>query len=199
MMEKKGFTLIELIVSMAIFTVVVTICVGAFVSASNIRALAQTQQESQQKLRMAIEMLNKYARQADRVLIAYKTSSPSTAEFYYGEPLTTSSSGIKFSIENNTSGIGKLFYQECVTIDPTSTVDPTAGFCATWSPKLDLLGGQVQLNLATSYLSISADSYVPILVVNFNGETMYNANITNPFYKDTRFLLETSVPLEGLR
>jgi prepilin-type N-terminal cleavage/methylation domain-containing protein len=66
-MSKRGVTLVEIMVSMGLFAVLASIIVGAFVMTLNMKTLVTNMKESQQKTRMALEILSRLARQANRV------------------------------------------------------------------------------------------------------------------------------------
>ncbi|MDD3481152.1 MAG: prepilin-type N-terminal cleavage/methylation domain-containing protein, partial [Patescibacteria group bacterium] len=67
---KKGFSLVEIVVAMGIFIVVMTLAVGAFVTVSRMKGLTSTMKESQQKVRIAMEMMTRLARQAEKVSVS---------------------------------------------------------------------------------------------------------------------------------
>jgi hypothetical protein len=66
-MRKRGLTLIELMVAMTIFIMVMTLAVGGFVSISRTRAVIGAMKDSQQKARVASEMIFRLAKQAEYV------------------------------------------------------------------------------------------------------------------------------------
>ena len=66
---KKGFSLLEVVVAMGIFTIIATLVVGAFVMISQMRVLVSITRENQQKTRVAMEMITRLSRQADKVFI----------------------------------------------------------------------------------------------------------------------------------
>ncbi|MCL5094133.1 MAG: prepilin-type N-terminal cleavage/methylation domain-containing protein [Patescibacteria group bacterium] len=67
--NKKGMTIIELVVAMTIFLVVVTLAVGGFVSLLNLQTQSETMTGVQQNARIAIEQITRQAREALKVTI----------------------------------------------------------------------------------------------------------------------------------
>ena len=96
--EKRGFTLIELIVSMGIFTIVLSMGVGAFTAITRLKAVTSNIRDSQQKMRIATDLINRYSRQADSIIVS---SSPSqSVELYFGlgSPNVTA---VKYQVASN--------------------------------------------------------------------------------------------------
>lgn len=139
--KKKGMTLIELMVAMAIFSIVLVIAVGSFIQMNNLRALAMNARESQQKLRMAIEVMSRYSRQADRVIVAeeqgdqykevrlfFNTKDSNPANWY----------AVKFKFEGTPITLNEYQCKPTTATDDNCTV-------AGWGNPQDLLGGEVEL------------------------------------------------------
>jgi prepilin-type N-terminal cleavage/methylation domain-containing protein len=178
---KKGYSLLELVVAMGIFAILTTLVIGAYVSIINIRTLANTMRESQQKLRVASETITRLARQADTVLITGGGRTGPTVELFFGYPAT---SAVKFSVES-----GSIFYYDrCLSLGPaTCNIWPGSG--------VDMLGGSVRLIAATSFFTKTSDQIVPKLQVQLDG----TINFVADFYNNDTFRILTEVPLENLR
>jgi prepilin-type N-terminal cleavage/methylation domain-containing protein len=102
---KKGFTLIELVVAMAIFAIITTLAIGAFVSISKMKSLTSTMKETQQKTRIALEMMSRLAKQAEIVEVS---SSGYSMDLYYNVKDLAKTTGAKFEIAGT-----KLNYYTC--------------------------------------------------------------------------------------
>lgn len=77
-LDKRGITLIELIVAMAIFLVVITLAVGGFLSLLRLQTQTQTMTDVQQNGRIAIEQITRLARQAESLEITHLDPSGHT-------------------------------------------------------------------------------------------------------------------------
>jgi len=132
-MKKRGMTLIELMVAMSIFVIVMTLAIGGYVSISKTRILMGNMKDSQQKVRIANEMIIRYARQAEYIKLA---SDGSTVELYFDVDTGETPSAKKFERSRilNTEPYDLLFY-ECA--DGT----PVARSCTDWGLGTSLLGG----------------------------------------------------------
>lgn len=139
--KKKGMTLIELMVAMAIFSIVLVIAVGAFIQMNNLRALAMNARESQQKLRMAIEVMSRYSRQADRVIIADKQGDQYKEMrlfFNIKDPDSANWYAVKFKFEGSPITLNEY---QCKPVTSTAEDCTVAG----WGNPQDLLGGELEL------------------------------------------------------
>lgn len=101
---KKGFSLVEVVVAMGIFIVVITLAVGAFITVTRMKALTSTMKESQQKTRVALEMITRLARQAEKVNVS---DDGKELELYFNAK-SSEPYGTRFAITN-----GDLLYTEC--------------------------------------------------------------------------------------
>jgi len=112
-MHKKGMTLVELMVAMSIFMIVMMLGIGGFVTISRSRVLVGNMRDSQQKLRVANEMIVRYAKQAEYVKMSPEGDS---VEFYYDieAVLPSKSMANKFVLDDSaSSGKYNLIYSEC--------------------------------------------------------------------------------------
>lgn len=75
---KKGITLIEAVVGMAIFVTVVTVAVGGFVALVRLQRKSLIMRETQQNGRIALEIIAKDARQATTINSITSTSTNSS-------------------------------------------------------------------------------------------------------------------------
>jgi prepilin-type N-terminal cleavage/methylation domain-containing protein len=173
---KKGVTLIELVVAMAIFLVVVTLAIGAFVTISRFKGLSSTMKESQQKTRIALEMITRLSGQAqklsvensgDKLILYFKNTS---------NVFTTTT----FEITD-----GKLLYSEC-----------PGTFCLN-PPTTNLYEGITLDNtLGRDSKFIKVGSIPPTLTVDLYG-TINGLN-DNSWYSDN-INLNTTIILESIK
>lgn len=186
---RKGLTLVEIVVAMAIFLIVITVAVGAFVTIGRMKALTSTMKDSQQKTRIAMEMITRLSRQAEIVSI------PNATELVLYFDLKGTPSASRFTIEPRCTDCEKtLYYYECPAENITTGPD-----CSNWADKRDLYTG---INLLTSpeigrdsgFIKIG--SYPPKLTVNLYGKI--GDLTTNTYYSD-EINLNTTIILEGVK
>lgn len=108
-MHRRGMTLVELMVAMSIFITVMVLGIGGFVTISRSRILAGNMKDSQQKLRVANEMIVRFAKQAEYVKLS---SNGRSAEFYFDIDHAISSAN-KFELVDMGNGKFDLIYSEC--------------------------------------------------------------------------------------
>lgn len=193
--KKKGITLVELIVAMAIFATVATMAVGSFVTVSRMMTLTNNMKNTQQKLRVAIEMISRLARQAPVVLV-YKdaTDGSSRAEMFFSLPGEAPLAASKFEIKDigGDPDTHSLYYAECragtISVTPTTT-------CGTWEASSDLLSGTLRLNSTSGF--VKTGTIPPRLTVTLNGLTSAAVS-NNPYYIDTMNIVNDIV-LEQIR
>ena len=197
--KKKGMTLIELMVAMTIFSVILLVAVGAFISMNNLRAVALNAKESQQKLRMAIEMISRYSRQAEKIIMSGENDANygySDVEMFFnlGKP---TSYGEKFSVDR-TSGNQALLYYECTPLN--ALYECTNG----WGTPTNLLGGDVKLDAKSGFKKNEVvtlnDSSVKVVAVppSLSIKLIGAINNVNQFYKND-FDIDTRVILESIK
>ena len=226
-LARKGFTLVELMVAMSIFVIVTTLAVGGFVAVNNLKAVAMTQKETQQKIRMSLELLTRYAKQAEFVRLVpsgvtyFETSgvSGNEVEFYFNLsnydnsgtviPVATKDyrRGVKFAISGT-----DLKYYECTTVNTTS---PTPS-CTSWIGGNNILGAEIKLRSnpinnptesrftmnkkATDLINspaVDQDTFAPP-TLTIKLIGDIGASLSNRNYKDS-FALETRVILSRLK
>jgi len=142
-MRKRGLTLIELMVAMTIFVTVMTLSVGGFVAISKSRATIGTMKETQQKVRIANEMIVRYAKQADYVKIS---TAGDTLDLYFDFSSDVLRSAKRFELSRTDQD---LVYYECKPL----SFDPISKLCTDWSgSRSSLLGG----NTKGVYLNVPA-------------------------------------------
>jgi prepilin-type N-terminal cleavage/methylation domain-containing protein len=185
--SKYGFTLIELVVSMAIFLVVITLAVGAFVSVSRMKALTSTMKEVQQKTRIATEMITRLSRQADKVVTDSDGGQSKWVELYFNLYNSNPNYGNRFSVEDTGDGFGELLMYECDTATTSCGAED-------WVNEEVLLGDTVKLRYPESYFK-KTGSVPPRLEVRVNGviETAGSA------YYSNEIVIDTDVILEGIK
>lgn len=172
---KKGYTIIELIVSMAIFMVAVSLVVGAFATVVRLKTLSSNMKESQQKIRIALEMVTRLSRQAEVVKVS---DDGKIVDLYFD---ASSAAKTRFQIEPANG-----------SIPPTLTInDCTTAGCA---GATNLFGGAANLYYSTS--SFSKVGTLPALLnINLSGRTGTGGVV----FDDDSFDIRTSVILENLR
>jgi type II secretory pathway pseudopilin PulG len=191
-MKKKGATLVEVVVAMGLFAILATVIVGAFVVVLNMKALTSTMKETQQKLRMALEITSRLGRQAKNIKVL-NGNQPSTTgvgdtlELYFENNQAT-----KFVIGRvNNLGKRTLYTQDCITVND---------YCSSWSQPNDLLGGEITLvdplngvqNRSEFAADVSAGN-TPTLTLRLYGR-IDNANT----YYSNDFNIENVIILESL-
>lgn len=182
MMRKKGLTLIELIVAMTIFVTVMTLCIGGFVAISKARALIGSMKETQQKVRVANEMIIRYAKQAEQIVAV----NNKTIELYFD--VTGAETAKKFAVSSEPEN--DLLYYECNHF--------TAKVCDNWQPAEgnSLLGGKTKgiylYNTDVFAVSPNAPSVLNI-TLNIRNEVPGYASVSNDMS------VQNAVILEGLK
>lgn len=131
-MTKKGMTLIELMVAMTIFITVMTLAIGGFIAISRSRILIGNMKDSQQKIRIANEMIVRYAKQAEYIAIP----SSNELQLYFDIDTGKVHSAKKFAVTGTAPGPYDLQYFEC----QDTPVGPSS--CTSWGTSgTSLLGG----------------------------------------------------------
>lgn len=74
--NKKGMTLVELIVSMGIFSVVMTVTVSFFIAIQNMQTIYRDRANLQQEGRIAAEIFSRYVREAQSVAMTDGAGNP---------------------------------------------------------------------------------------------------------------------------
>jgi prepilin-type N-terminal cleavage/methylation domain-containing protein len=174
---KKGVTLLELVVSMAIFLVVMTIAVGAFVAVSRMKGLTSTMKESQQKTRIVMEMVTRLARQADKVIVS---SDGKDMQLYFGTKNPATANGVRLFITSS----GVLNYYEC----PIHSVN-----CINWGTADELYKG---ITLQNTSRFTKNGTIPPTLNVELYGKI--GGVGTSPYYSD-EINLNTTIILESIK
>lgn len=184
---RKGVTLIELVVSMGIFTVIATVAVGAFVTVTRMKTMASDARETQQKVRIATERISRLSRLADYVIL--NPPANNSLELHF-----STISGIKaskFSIE----GTRLYYYDECTT-RITNVYTP----CESWPTSAeaeDLLGEVIELTAPLTNNFGKRYSYgKPELQIDIRGRAISPA-VNN--YTPNDIKINTSIILERLK
>lgn len=171
---KKGFSLIEVVVAMGIFAIVATLVVGAFVTVTRMKALTSAVKENQQKTRIAMEMITRLSRQAERVVVS---DGGKTIDLYFNtEAPEEDDMRARFRIGEQ----GQLFYSECGG-NPGCTLE-----------REDNIYSGVTLKEGSLFTKIG--TIPPKLEVNLHGKIDH----PSPYYSD-EINLETLVILERIR
>lgn len=176
---KRGVTLIELMVSMAIFTIVIMVASGAFMMVSRSRGLTQKMRESQQKIRLSGEIISRLSRQASQSLV---TDEGKTLTLFFN---STPVSGTRFQIKPSVSDKEELYLSRC------------SGACDSdldWTYPQNLLSGEVYLksNQGSGFSKSTQGifSKLDVLLVGSVGELGTNLYFTDDFRYETSVLLE---------
>lgn len=188
---KRGYTIIELLVAMGIFSVLATLIVGAFVTVSRVKGLALTMRESQQKIRMVSEAIARSAKEANGQLLLTSNGNGGYSQvnlYYSGDsthvpPLPPKYK--KFIIDS-----GTITQYDCDNYDP-ATRNCTSGE----KPQQLLSESTTQVEISdNSGFSIDNSKQTPVLKIDLTGKI----NGLAPYYNDT-FQIINSVALENLQ
>lgn len=149
-MNRRGLTLVELIVAVSIFIIVTTFAIGTFVSIIRARMLIGNMRESQQKIRTVNETISRYAKEANYVKIPTAGETipipGDTLDMYFDS--NTAATRISL-VSTPTAGEYDLMYYECT--DPARLATHTCaslsdwGVPTGWNTGVSLLGGKVVL------------------------------------------------------
>jgi|SRR3989338_5516381 len=109
-----GFTLIEAVVSAAVFAVAITGISGAYISVQRLNQTSASLQAIQQNIRFISEDLSKLVRNGQVDYVSYGGTAPQSAAYLYlldrdGQKVQISLSGNN-DLELNKPGIGKTNY-----------------------------------------------------------------------------------------
>jgi type II secretory pathway component PulJ len=193
MSKIRGISLIELVVAMGIFMVISTIAVGAFVTAVRMKSLTSTMKESQQKIRIAMEMITRLSRQANRV----ESTDGKILYLYYTN--TSGTSATRFSLVTITKNLpGPTSVYE-LRLSDCALVTETACSGAGWANDTNLLGDTIYLDTANTKFEKKMQGSIPTLQIILNGKiTGMPSNSQNTYYND-QLSITTSVLLESIK
>lgn len=183
---KKGFTLVEFIVAVTIFIIVMTVAVGSIISLSRYKIMLLTMKETQEKGRIALEMISRYAKEAKTVEVQNSINPTDPVENQkFKTVYLTYNSDVSISekkIEINGSDLSICDYDSAAAVCKTGTIVYLAGG-----------GRKVVLDGSTNYF---------IKRGNTTSELEMNLNFSNPstvFVFDDSLALNTIVLLEGMK
>jgi prepilin-type N-terminal cleavage/methylation domain-containing protein len=179
---KRGVTLIELVVAMAIFTTLSVLIISAFVTILNMKAITANNRETQQKLRVAVEQITRTARLANTIS-SNTSGTTKTLTLTFADANTKP---VKFVIKSTADGY-KLYSNDC-SVGANLT-------CTTWNSDNDLLKGTMQLS-ADSDLTVDNNAGPKnrgLLNIFLHGTV---SGGKTAYYKDD-LVLKTSVILES--
>ena len=127
-MRRKGFTLVELIVSMAIFLVIVTVTFGVISRYNTVRTFYEQQTELQKNLVFAMDRLADDFKQASYVnnAVFVNPSNNAMIDATEGNPLTFyGSNEEKISYYLKQSGAGTYaIYRKVEKVDANANIQP---------------------------------------------------------------------------
>jgi prepilin-type N-terminal cleavage/methylation domain-containing protein len=204
MMKRRGYTLIELVVSMALFAVFSVIVISSFLSFAYIQARTSAMKESQQKLRTTLDFMVRQAKEADEVTIDAATNTL-TLKYNTSNAYT---SAVSYQLTG-----GRLIYRQCNVTSIISTYIPcTAAIGSVGFPEQDMLSsnglngsGNIDLVIGSGASRIEWNSptngtndekmNMPASIrIVLSGRSRYGGGVTTMF--DDDFSLETLVMLE---
>jgi type II secretory pathway pseudopilin PulG len=191
-MQKRGMSLVELIVAITIFITVMSLGVGAFVTVIRSRIVVGNMKDAQQKIRIANEMIIRYARQAQYVRI---DPDGMYTEMYFDIALTNHT-GKRFAVEKISDNKYDLKYSECTTGAGVPT-DCTGR----WSTETSLLGSAnnsvyLSYDQAADPKIFALDSVLPAVM---NATLRVNTEVAGSPNMNTSILVENAIILEGLK
>jgi len=181
--NKSGFTLIELIVSMGIFLIVLSMGVGAFTAITRLKAVSSNIRDSQQKMRVATDMINRYSRQADSIDV---TSSPSQSVVLYFKPGAVGVSAIKYQVSGTVPNQDLRAYA-CSAYNGSFTT------CTAWSTGVSLLSNNMKIG-NTDNFSLSGAGKLVVLTTRLTGDI----NGTSGGVYSYPFDISLESPMDGL-
>jgi prepilin-type N-terminal cleavage/methylation domain-containing protein len=177
-MKNKGFTLIEVTVAMGIFSVVSLLVIGSVLMVLNLKTLTRNTKETQQKLRIAMEMISRDARQSKSPIVSADGKTLT---------LTFSNTAVQYYIWGDATSPYNLGKRSCLNFDTQAGTCMPGQFEPTG---IALLGGLIELDPSSGFTRTKGE---PLLYINLNGSIK---NISdNPFYTND-FSMETAVFLE---
>lgn len=188
--NKKGFTLVELMVSSGIFVIVISLAVSGFLLISKMKILSTNMVESQQKVRIALEMISRLSFQAQKMqLSAFDASADQTLELYFNTK-NDNVTGARFVITTN----GKLTFEECTT----SNINTDNLSCNNWGQANNLLGNKVVLSRTSPRISkFTKPATIPATIqVELYGNIA--EVIGNPYYNDV-FDISTNILMSNIQ
>lgn len=169
-MKKKGFTLVEIIVSLGIFSIVATVALGALMKVISTNRKAQTLQSALTNLDFAIESISRELRTGSNIRCV-------PGEATIGFPFTRDTSNCSFVSDSNTSG-AIVFETPKKSQIPGQTCNLVYGYLF-----LKEASGVINLKKAEqrdcSRNSFNSNSYIPMLSVDNITLTDYRVNITS--------------------
>ncbi len=134
--DKKGFTLAEMLMAVAIFGVASTVIAAVFINAANLENDTASYQKLQNDARYVMEKIAKEARGREIIAVYPGENPTSTVNFYadeYGDSLTISydaaNKNITYSIGGESDNLNSsavavedLKFQVLPTLDPFSSI-----------------------------------------------------------------------------
>lgn len=197
MNRKRGFTILELLVSMTIFLTLTTLLIGAYVAVVRTKGLATTRKETEQKTRIALEMISRLSKQANKVKTTNdlsKTDGETRRNlFLYFEDEGNGPTVARFYSATNQIG---LLYYECPKSKVTSLA--STNFCTgNWVGQggIDLFAGTLNNRIQVNSAIFTKDGGIPAsLKVDLDLTTIG----PNAYYTDN-LSLSTQTILENLK
>ena len=184
--KNKGSTLLEILVAMTIFSLVMTLAVAAFLNIMRTKSFTSTMKNTQYKVRIATEIVNRLSREANRVK-ASRVEGGHFMELFYENPSTTELSALRFEITAD----GYLMLYECANTTSLNICDGN-----NWINPINIIGEDYVVSLDESYFIMRGgiDSVVEfgVSVASRNSEDV------SDYYSD-KISVTTSSVLENLK
>ncbi len=205
---RSGFTLIEMVVSLGLFAILGVLVIVSYVSYANIQAKAVAMKNSQQKLRVAIDQIEKQVKEAKTVTIS---DDHKTLSLTFDQPGTYAAA--RYVISKIDDTYASLSYSECNLSSYLAGVyvpcDGTVGSDINSAPSEDMLAitgngtSQASVKLVDANSSFSWNSPQNVAGSNYNLDASISIALdatinyaANSFYQDN-FKLDTIVSVKA--
>ncbi len=205
--NKKGFTLVEIMVASILFVIVISMAIGGFIAMNRARILVGTMKETQQKLRVSMEMISRLAKEADSVSVYNSLGSqvPSggkgnSLELFYNIDSTVNKFGRKFTFDTSVANKGRLQYYTCSNANVNTNTFPITCNVGGWVFSENILGDDSSQRIMR-IIEIEGSSYFQ-KISGYPVELFLNIKATNEFASGSSVTdtmsVENTVILEGL-
>lgn len=185
--KNRGSTLLELLVAMTVFSVIMTLAVAAFLNIVRTKSYTSIMKNTQYKVRLSTEIVNRLSREASRVYASRDVSGGNYLELYYENEETLDFTALRFEITENQ----ELMLYECrlaLSLDSCPDDD--------WINPVTIIGDEYIVDSSKSYFVIRGgiDS---VLEFGLKVATKDSENYSQ-YYSD-EVIVKTSSVLEGLK
>lgn len=184
--KNKGSTLLEILVAMTIFSLVMTLAVAAFLNIMRTKSFTSTMKNTQYKVRIATEIVNRLSREANRVK-ASRDEGGHFMELFYENPNTSELSALRFEITEE----GSLMLYECTSAISLNECDGD-----NWLNPINILGEDYVVNRDDSYF-VMRGGIDSVVEFGISVATKDSEDISD-YYSD-KISVKTSSVLENLK